>query len=132
MIGKQGKIQEIHNFPKPETVNEVSDSTAQHQREREGKDPLILFQSSEENENAPNSDKGDRDKKKGTEASPTSAQDSESSSCIPDVDKIEESLNHLYPLIENQRLLNHVLGPLIHQENPETDEEKNPVFTLHG
>jgi hypothetical protein len=28
-------------------------------------------------------------------------------------------------------MLNSVLGPLIHKENPETDDKKNPIFTLH-
>jgi len=47
------------------------------------------------------------------------------------MDKIEEPMNYLYFLIENQPMLNSVLGPLIHKENPETDDEKNPILTLH-
>jgi hypothetical protein len=47
------------------------------------------------------------------------------------MDKIEEPVNHLYFLIENQSLLNSVLGPLILKENPETDDEKNPIFSFH-
>jgi len=47
------------------------------------------------------------------------------------MDQIEEAVNHLYFLIESQFLLNSVFGPLIRKENPETDNEKNPVFPLH-
>jgi hypothetical protein len=47
------------------------------------------------------------------------------------MDEIEEPVDHFYFLIENQPLLDSVLGPLIHKKNPETDDEKNPIFSLH-
>jgi hypothetical protein len=28
-------------------------------------------------------------------------------------------------------MLNSVLGPLIHKENPKTNDEKNPIFSFH-
>jgi hypothetical protein len=40
-------------------------------------------------------------------------------------------VNHFHFLIENQPMLNSVLGPLIHKENPKTNDKKNPIFSFH-
>ena len=131
MKGKEVKIEEIYNLSIPETVNEVSNRTTQNQREGKGKCGLMLLQSNEEKENASYGDQGNHHKEPGTESSFFPTKDSKSPSCVPHMDKIEEPMNHLYFLIENQPLLNRVLGPLIHKENPETDNKKNPVFSFH-
>jgi hypothetical protein len=45
--------------------------------------------------------------------------------------EIEEPLDDLNPMIESQLLDDHIFGPLIQQENSETENEKDPIFTFH-
>jgi hypothetical protein len=45
--------------------------------------------------------------------------------------EIEEPLDHLNLMIESQLLDDHIFGPLIQQENSETENQKDPIFSFH-
>jgi hypothetical protein len=45
--------------------------------------------------------------------------------------EIEEPVDHFHPLIKIQPLLNNIFGPLINRDDPKTDDQEDPVFSLH-
>jgi hypothetical protein len=124
-------LEKVDDFPILEAVDEVSDGTTQNQRKWESKDLLILLDFNEEEENASNRDQRNNDKEYGTESTSLSPEDSKSSACISHMGEIEEPMDDLNPMIESQLLDDHIFRPLIQQENPETENQKDPIFMFH-
>ena len=51
--------------------------------------------------------------------------------CIPHMDNVKEPVDDLHSLIEAKFLHDDVLGPLIQHENPETENQKDPILLFH-
>jgi hypothetical protein len=48
------------------------------------------------------------------------------------MDNVKEPVDDLHSLIEAKFLHDDGLGPLIQHENPETENQKDPVFSFHA
>jgi len=115
------EFEEIHHIPVPKTVDQVSQGSTEDEGQGQGQVSFILLQFDKEVEDDPDGGDGKDQKEIGSQAALCSPEDTEGSACVPDMREIEESLDHLHSLIEMETLEYHILGPLIHEEDPTTD-----------
>ena len=126
------KVQEINHFSVSEPVDEISNSAAQNQREGKGEGLFMLFHSKKEEDNGSDGDQGDQHKENGPESSLFPAENSKSAPRVPEMREVKKPLDHIHPPIKGYFLYDQVLGPLVQQENPDTENGENPVFSFHA
>ena len=132
MIGHEMEIEEINHLPVSKSIDEVSHGSTQNEGKREGKRFFTLFDSKEEKNDGSNGKEGHTHKENGTEPALFPSENPESASSIPDMGEIKKTPDDFHPLVKREFPYNQGLGPLVQQENPDTENQKDPVFSFHA
>jgi hypothetical protein len=117
VVGEKVKVEEVNDLMEPNSVDEISNGSAQDEGEGESEGSLMLLHPIKEVKNQSNRDEGDRDEEERTDPSPLASKDPKGSAGISQMGEIKKSIDDFDGAVERNFSLDFVFRILIHDND---------------